>query len=81
MLFAAGSTLEAPCPESWLTPIVAQNPNSNIAFGQIIEKVVRESLEVAATQPTPVEMTRSRIVLHPFQSQLELREEVIRKLG
>lgn len=64
----------------WISPIVPEHPNPDIFSADVVQEVVRKSVEVAAPKSTAVKMETPRILDRLAEPDLKLREEVLSKL-
>ena len=60
--------------------VVSEHPNPDIVSTDIVQKVVRKSLEIAAAKSASIKMKSFGIFNHACDSYLKFREEVLAKL-
>ena len=64
----------------WIPAIVPQHPNPDMCAPNVVQKMIRESIQIAAPEPTPVKMEILRILNHLPNPDLKLCKEIITEL-
>ena len=77
-LALAGKTMRT---EIWISPIMAQYPNSDTLPPNIVQEVVRKTLKTATPKSCPVEMEALGIFGDSVKADLKLREEILSQLN
>ena len=68
-------------PKIRITPIVAQHPNPDVAFADVVQEMVRETVQIAPPESASVEVKESRILNSLLNAELKLDEEIVSKLA
>ena len=72
--------LEPLQPEIWIPAIVPQHPNPDIVSMDVVQKMVREAVQITATKSAPIKMEILRVSDSFPDSDLKLCEEILPKL-
>lgn len=60
---------------------MAQYPDSDVVLVDIVQKMVRDAVEVAATEATAIEVKEPRILNCFLNPELKLGEKIVTKLA
>lgn len=58
-----------------------QHPDPDLSAADVVQEMIRESVEITASKPTPVKMEILGILDHLPDPDLKLREEVLAELS